>query len=676
MAGLHFLDYLVVGAYFAIIIVLGKIASKGVHSGESFFLAGRKLGKVYQFFLNFGNGTSASDSVSTSSVIYQQGASGVWVSLQMIFLNPYYWFMYPWFRRVRLTTTADLFEDRLGSRRLALFYATFQIVMAVAVTMGFSNLVSFKIASALVTKPEATWTVPERTAVQEYRALNDLETRPDHAALAPADQERRAILRERYARGELKSYISALNPWMFYAFYTVAIGFYIIMGGMASTALTEVFQGVLIVVFSAILIPAGLSAIGGWHQLGAKVAPEMFELFATGGTAEFTGWTIVAVLLATLLQTHAGVGNMGLAGSARNEFAARFGAAAGNYGKRFMTVLWAFCGLIAIAMFSGPHRLADPDLVWGAMSRQLLGPGLVGLMFAGVLAANMSTIAAQAMFVSALFARNLFGVVRPHASEAAIVRAGRWTIVVVLILGVLVATQLNSVYTVLQFAMTINVPFGAAILLMFIWRRVTAGAVWTAVIGAALLNIFLPLALQKVPAIATHPTFVARVSDGSGRPLPVYFESVQRMNPNDLGSALEGHGRFHTELALLKVVGIDPAHLAAGGRLAGRFFVDALLPLFLVVVASFVTRRPDQRRVDLFFGKMKTPVGATPAIDLAEIEATRHAPHRFDKAKLFPSSTWEFTKWNRTDAVGFALCCAVTFAIVGLLWGLLRLAAL
>lgn len=675
MAGLHFLDYAVVGAYFVVILVLGKIASKGVDSGESFFLAGRKLGKVYQFFLNFGNGTSASDSVSTSSVIYQQGASGVWISLQMIFLNPYYWFMYPWFRRVRLTTTAELFEDRLGSRRLALFYATFQIVMAVAVTMGFSNLVSFKIASALVTKSEAAWSPRERTAVTEYRELNQLETQTDGAALTPESQQRRAVLRERYARGELKNYVSALEPWSFYALYTIAVGIYIIMGGMASTALTEVFQGVLIVVFSAILIPAGLAAIGGWEQLGAKVAPDMFLLFARGGAAEFTGWTIVAVLLATLLQTHAGVGNMGLAGSARNEFAARFGAAAGNYGKRFMTVLWAFCGLIAIALFSGTNRLADPDLVWGAMSRLLLGPGLVGLMFAGVLAANMSTIAAQAMFVSALFARNLYCVARPHATEAQIVRAGRWTIAVVLALGVIVATQLSNVYTVLQFAMTINVPFGAAVLLMFIWRRVTATAVWTAVIGSALLNILLPLAPQNIPALAGHPAFVARAVDVVGRPAPVYFESVIHTDPEDLSSPLMGRGRFHTELVLLKGLGIDPVRLGASGRLAGRFFVDALLPVFLIVVTSLLSRRPADERVDQFFGKMKTPVGATPELDRLEMEATRKAPHRFDQVKLFPHSSWEFTKWNRTDTIGFLLCCGVTFAIIGFLWLVLHLAA-
>lgn len=673
MTGLHFIDYAVVATYFAIILILGRVASKkSVSTGENFFLAGRKLGKVYQFFLNFGNGVSANDSVSTTSVIYKQGASGVWISLQMIFLNPYYWFMYSWFRRVRLTTTADLFEDRLGSRRLATFYAVFQIVMAVAVTMGFSNLVSYKIASALVIKEESAWTPAERQSVTEHRELTALEETP--AGGLPAESlARRTVLRERLERGELHSYVSGLEPWSFYFIYTLAIGIYIVMGGMVATAITEVFQSLLIVAFSFVLIPAGLAAVGGWGQVRHVVPGEMLQMFGAQGASDFTAWTVAAVLFATLMQTHAGVGNMGLAGSARNEFAARFGAAAGNYGKRIMTLLWALCGLIAIGLFAGKNTLADPDLVWGAMSLKLLGPGLLGLMFAGILAANMSTIAAQSMFVSALFARNIYVRFKPAATEADVVRSGRWTIIIVLALGVAVATQLSNVYTVLQFALTINVPFGAAIMLMFIWRRVTAAGVWAAVIGAICLNIIFPLVAAHVPALATHPTLVARAEDAAGRPVPVFFEKVVRTQADNLQSPLTGEGRLHTELVLLQVAGVDVVHLSSGHRLAARFFMDALIPLLLLIGVSLLSRGPPQRQVDLFFGKMKTPVAATPEQDVAEMAATEANPHRFDHLKLWRRSSLEFTRWNTEDAVGFAACCALTLGIVALFWGMLTL---
>src|SRR5690606_21750026 len=103
--------------------------------------------------------------VSTASLVYQQGVSGVWLALQTLFMNPYYWFMNLWFRRVRLITTADLFEDRFGTRPLAVFYAAFQLFATVVVIIGFGNFVAYKISASLLVKPEARWTASEQASV-------------------------------------------------------------------------------------------------------------------------------------------------------------------------------------------------------------------------------------------------------------------------------------------------------------------------------------------------------------------------------------------------------------------------------------------------------------------------------------------------------------------------------
>ena len=58
--------------------------------------------------------------------------------------------------------------------------------------------------------------------------------------------------------------------------------------------------------------------------------------------------------------------------------------------------------------------------------------------------------------------------------------------------------------------------------------------------------------------------------------------------------------------------------------------------------------------------------------DETELELTRRNPSRFDHLKLFPLSTWEFTRWNRADTIGFLVCCAASAAIIALFWGLLR----
>jgi hypothetical protein len=91
---------------------------------------------------------------------------------------------------------------------------------------------------------------------------------------------------------------------------------------------------------------------------------------------------------------------------------------------------------------------------------------------------------------------------------------------------------------------------------------------------------------------------------------------------------------------------------------------------------SFFTRAPDKARTDYFFGKMKTPVGATPELEIAAMEETRRAPHRFDGTKLLGAdSNWEFTKWDKVDAIGFIACLAVSGGILTGFWMLLRAAA-
>jgi len=106
-----------------------------------------------------------------------------------------------------------------------------------------------------------------------------------------------------------------------------------------------------------------------------------------------------------------------------------------------------------------------------------------------------------------------------------------------------------------------------------------------------------------------------------------------------------------------------------------QFFFDGFFPFIVLVLVSLVTKAPPREQVDYFFGKMKTPVGATPELEAAAMEATRLHPHRFDDTKLFPHSSWECTKWDKTDAVGFVICLGVSAGIVALFWFLLRLTA-
>ncbi len=670
IGSLNIIDLAIIVAYLAAVVYIGKRAAKGTKSEDGFFLAGRKLGKLYQFFLNFGNATEPQGAVSTASFVYQQGAPGSWLSFQTVFMNPYFWFMNVWFRRVRLTTLADLFEDRFASRGLSMFYALFQILVA-CVFLGFGNVTAYKIASSLVVKPEAAWTGDERAAVEGYRELKVLEKQNSTAALVDGEKARLELLRERNARGELHSYITLLNEAAFYIVFGIVVGTYIVMGGMSAAAVNEGLQSVLIIVFSLLLIPTGLHAIGGWSALAKKVPTRMLDLFGASGSDQYSVVALGAILLVSIVQNAGLSHNMGICGSAKNEFAARSGVS-GNYLKRLMIIMWAFAGLIAIALF-GVGGLSDPDATWGAMSNKLLGPGLIGLMLAGVLAGTMSTLAAKALAISSLFVRNVYRQIWPDITQERGVFFARCTIIAVLMLGTISALLMGSFYSIVNLVLTVNIPFGAAVLLTFWWRRVTAPAVWSCVLLSTLTIIVVPKVAQYIPALAQNQSLAAMsTKPGTG----VYFDSVVHQSEKDLTTPLIGSGRFNLEAWTLGHLGLDVRALSPNQRgITLQFFFDGLFPFAVLIIVSLLTKHPDLVRVAVFYGKMKTPVGDTPELEAAGMAESRRNPARFDHTKLLPWSSWEFCKWDRVDTIGFIICSALSGVIVLVFLGLLRLAA-
>lgn len=668
-------------AYLVVVIYIGKRASAGSKSEEGFFLAGRNLGKFYQFFLNFGNATEPQGAVSTASNVYRQGVSGSWLNFQTIFLNPFYWFVYVWFRRVRVTTVADLFEDRFRNKRLAVFYAIFQMLVAV-VLLGVANVTAYKITSSMAVKTEAQMSAGEKQMIVDYQRWVDLKVAAATTPLAGTEKAELDRLNDLQAHDQLHAYASWIGSdtmrAVFYAVFTVVVGAYMVMGGMKAAAFNDALQGFLIVIFSVMLIPVGLHAIGGWAALktiaqSSSVNYNKFVLVGAAGGNQYGFWYILAYTWASLVQILGLSANMGILGSATNEYAARFGGVSGTYAKRLLLIVWAFVGLIALAMFVGPKALVDPDGAWGAMSTQLLPTGLIGLMLSGVLAGTMSIMAAKAVAISSLFVRNIYRHLKPQATEADAVGMARWAIVGVLLTGVFAPFLISNLADGVKLIIEVNIPFGAAIMLLYTWRRLTPAAIWIGVILSISLNLVAPRTAQYVEFFNQRRSLT--IVDQTKEKAPVYFEKLIHTVEGDTASPLKGTGRFNFEVWLLGRVGMTPAAMTAVQRDTAHFFVDGLLPFALLIGFSFATKRGDKTAENNFFGKMKTPVQPTAELEAAALEETRRNPGRYDHLKLLPGTNWEFLQWDRTDAVGFISCCAVSGAVVWLFIFLLHLAA-
>jgi SSS family solute:Na+ symporter len=363
------------------------------------------------------------------------------------------------------------------------------------------------------------------------------------------------------------------------------------------------------------------------------------------------------------------------------------------------------CGLLAVAMF--PGGIADPENTWGVMAKTLLAPGLMGLMLSGMLLGHMPAVGSNAIAIAALVARNIYEPIVKGKSEKHYLQVGQLLVVLTLAASVVFSTLFSGAVKLITTVITFNVFFGAVVFLIFFWRRLSVRAIWISFVIWIVVIGFAPSLVPRIESLRRDPAFLQMTSERTitalmgataddvakglaskaGQairkplavpPVAIYYEAVARSNPQEPASPMEGIGRFEVETYLLHLAGFPVRDFNKAGILAARWMVDGVLPFIMLILLSYLLPgRPlteaDKHRVDGFLAKMKTPVAATPEDDDRVVALSYDNPHRFDHEKLFPGSTWEFTKWTRADWLGFMSCWGVVALIIGFLWLVLNI---
>ena len=345
------LDWVVIVTYFLFVAAIGLIVGLRVKDTEHYFLGKRRFGKWLMIGQSFGIGTHAEMPVSLAGAVYSIGASGIWYQWKNLFATPFYWIMAPVFRRVRRTTLAEVMEDRYGAW-MGGIYTIFALAFF---TINTANMLK---GAAKVINQSAGGNI----------GVNEI--------------------------------VIAM---------TVIFIVYSLVGGLEAAAWTDFFQGFLIIVLSFMIIPLGWQAVGG--SQGLRVALDAYK-FSLATPQGITPWVISMLTLNGLIGIMAQPHQLAAVGTGKDEKTCREGMLYGNYVKRFCTVGWALVGLLAATMVAqgrfGVSTLADPEDAFGFACRQLLFPGGLGLMIAGVLAANMSTCSAFLVDSGALFTQGFY----------------------------------------------------------------------------------------------------------------------------------------------------------------------------------------------------------------------------------------------------------------------------
>jgi Na+/proline symporter len=717
MDQLRLIDWLVIGAFLVLTFGIGIWTARGIKQSSDFFLSGRKLGPALQFFINFGQMTDATGAPQLTSFVYQSGVSGVWLSFQTLFLTPIYWFSAIWFRRTRLVTGSDLFIDRFNSRGLARTFAWY-FVFLVPMYMGLGNIVSYKVAASMFSKPESAYTAGEKESVAKFYRFQDLRAKLEKNTIAPEEKVELRELDSLNNRGLLLSFVSYIKPIPFYIGYTLFVAGYIILGGIKGAALADALQGILIIILSALMIPIGLRKVGGLSGLHHQVPDVMFRLF--GSDLSGLGWlTVFAYVLNGVASLPAPTWITNNA-AARNETALRVGMLGGAFCKRLIMIAWMFCALLAVAIL--PHGISDPDQAWGMLSTDLLAPGLLGLMISGMLLGHMPLVAVAAVNFSATFTRNIYEEIVPERSPKHYLFVAQASIIGVLIAGVLVALLFTGILEIYTAILTFVTFMGTIAWLIYFWRGLTAQAVAVGLVIWIVLMGIVPWILPQFESFRENPILTQRTVGTPDHPATaMFFDSVAQVDPRDPASPWEGLRRFNVENFIVCELGLPLQNFTKPELKAIPFFFSAFAPAMILITLSYLIpvnwrrKKPAPRpaqgaifdsqsedvraqirrlvegnrsllfndyetpeeealRIRRFYAKLQTPIGPTEEEDERELLLSFMNPERFDHLKLFPRSNWQLSVWSRQDIIGFGACCLGVLLLLGLLifllgWG-------
>src|SRR5690606_24115153 len=142
---------------------------------------------------------------------------------------------------------------------------------------------------------------------------------------------------------------------------------------------------------------------------------------------------------------------------------------------------------VAAMVINQGITLEDPEHAFGFAARELLGPGLIGLMLAAIVAANMSSLSTFMVNNGALFTQNIYKeYINPEAKDKTLLAMGRYSGLVLSLVAVLFAVSIDNVLHAFLFTENIAAFVGIIFLGGVMWKRANRFGAAAAVIVSLL----------------------------------------------------------------------------------------------------------------------------------------------------------------------------------------------
>ncbi|MEX2609254.1 MAG: sodium:solute symporter family protein [Gemmatimonadota bacterium] len=592
------LDWGIVLAYLALALGVGVWMSRRAgRSMDSYFVAGRGLPWWWLGTSMVATTFAADTPLVVAGIVAEHGVAGNWfwwswaiahVSMAVVFAALW--------RRARVLTDAELVELRYGGRPATLlrgFKAVFFAVLINGIVLGWVIRAMVKIAAPF-TRWEA-WIGADALAAFE--------------AAWPAA----------LTIGGPGDTLTVLVLFGLIAFYSS-------LGGIRGVILTDLVQFALAIVASVAFAWVAVEAVGGLEGLRAGLDvhydADQVLAFTPGLDAAWLPVQLFFIYIAVQWWAQYFSDGSGYLAqrlfTARSDLHAEGGAlwfTVANYALR--TWPWVLIGLVGLVVFplgmegdgAGAAMVAaDREMAYPVLMGQLLPAGLLGILFASLLAAFMSTVDTHINWGSSYLVNDLYHrFLRPAASQRELVAVSRTCVFFLAALAVVVAARIESIESAWRFFIALGAGLGLPAMLRWLWWRVNA---WTEIVGMSVATLAAVVLYPLYPDVRDEYLLVVIVAVSMSAALAATFLTapvprphlaafVERVRPPGWWGGLAGAAprRAMAWVGLAWAAGntaVFSLMFGGGHLLFGRPFTGAAL-LLLGSAAAVATLRATAR---------------------------------------------------------------------------------
>jgi SSS family solute:Na+ symporter len=289
---------------------------------------------------------------------------------------------------------------------------------------------------------------------------------------------------------------------------------YSLYGGLKAVALTDIIQVVLLILGGLLIawialneVSGGDGVMAGFGMLTERL-PEKFDLIFTKDSPHYADLPGLSVLIGGMW-----IMNLSYWGfnqyiiqralAARDVREAQKGIMFAAYLKMLMPVIVVLPGVAAVIL---APELETPDRAYPTVMN-LLPTGILGLVFAALIAAIVSSLASMMNSISTIFTMDIYRHLgNGEKSEQHLVRVGRIVSFSAMVIAMIVARpllgQFDQAFQYIQEFTGFFTPGVCALFLMGIfWKQTTSLGALGMALGSAALSIALKLGWPELPFI-------------------------------------------------------------------------------------------------------------------------------------------------------------------------------